>query len=101
MKIKKYLVTVPIGLALSIATSFAVQPCTSDPVPCAGPQTINGYGCSTGCPPTYPDDGCCAYTQYRVNCNSGPDQFYVVRGCEMVHTCGDPIGSKNFHCTVF
>ncbi len=97
MKLRNYLAMVPLGIVASIAYSQTVY-CTTDPIPCAGPQWPLGWGCSTGCPPVI--QGCCSYTTYRVNCDVGPDQFYNVRNCQEVQHCGSIVIPRQFVCTV-
>lgn len=96
MKISKYLAMVPLGLAAAYAYAQAL-PCVSEVVPCEGPQIENGWGCSTGCPPI--DEGCCQYTQWRVNCYEGPDQFYTTRHCWEPLKC--KTFANQFKCTAF
>ncbi len=96
MKLKTYMAMVPLGIVASLAV--AEVPCTSEVVPCEGPQVVQGYGCSTGCPPF--SGGCCQYTTYRVNCDVGPDQYYTVRNCWEVKHCAWIVIPKRYECTV-
>ena len=95
MKIKHYLSMVPVGVLASIAMS--IPTCASQLPPCSGSQTVNGTGCNTGCPPF--SSGCCAYTEFRVNCDEGPDQFYRERICYEIRTCQWLVIPKQFECS--
>lgn len=95
---KKLLLLVALGVACSAAVTWA-DDCVIDPVPCFGSQTINGWGCSTNCPPIHPTTGCCNYVEYRVNCDFGPDQFYRERNCYTTQKCNDPVIPRTFKCT--
>jgi hypothetical protein len=98
MRILRYLAMVPLGIVASYGVAQSTNGCASEVVPCEGSQTVNGYGCSDGCPPF--SGGCCEYTTYRVNCNEGPDQFYTVRNCWEVKHCDYIVIEKVFQCTV-
>lgn len=95
MKLRHYLGMVPVGVLMSMALS--VPACDDDPVPCTGPQTVNGDGCGSGCPPVAPE-GCCAYIEYRVNCDVGPDQFYRTRDCSELSHCVALVIPKKYAC---
>jgi hypothetical protein len=97
MKKKLYLAMVPVGALASLAFANPVY-CVSEMTPCFGDQTVNGHGCSTGCPPM--SGGCCAYTEYRVDCEDGPDQFYRTRTCYEVRHCTWIVIPKQYECTV-
>jgi hypothetical protein len=98
MRIKRLLMLVVVGVIASATLSWAVD-CVNDPVPCEGPEVLNGWGCGSGCPPTFPNDGCCSYQEFRVNCDEGPDQFYRKRSCAMLATCSAPMFPKALQCT--
>ncbi len=98
MKAKRISLLIGLGLALSATVSWAVD-CVNDPVPCEGPEVLNGWGCSTGCPPSNPNVGCCLYEEFRVNCDEGPDQFYRKRTCFAASNCGPIVIPKKLQCT--
>jgi hypothetical protein len=97
MKLRKYLAMVPLGVVASIAYAQTMN-CTTQIVPCSGPEVLTGWGCSSGCPPS--SQGCCAYSLYRVNCDEGPDQWYEVRNCFEVRHCAVIVIPKQYECTV-
>jgi hypothetical protein len=98
MKLIKLVTLSVVGIACAASLAWATD-CVTDPVPCQGSQTVNGNGCSTGCPPANPNLGCCAYVEYRVNCDEGPDQYYRTRTCSLVQNCSTLVIPKLFLCT--
>jgi hypothetical protein len=97
MRLKRIVAPVLVGLCAAAAFAPPAN-CAPDVVPCPGPWVVNGDGCNSGCPPTYPNDGCCQYTEYRVNCDDGPDQFFRTRQCFLLKSCSDPINPKSYFC---
>jgi hypothetical protein len=98
MKLKRLAILGVAGIVCAGSLSFA-EDCVNEPVPCIGSETINGYGCQTGCPPSNPNLGCCSYVEYRVNCDVGPDQWYRTHACSLPSNCGDPVIPKIYRCT--
>ena len=98
MKLKRLLMLAVVGVVCSAAVTWA-EDCILEPVPCLGTQTLNGYGCQTGCPPANPTTGCCSYVEYRVNCDEGPDQFYRTHICSLVQHCGSVVIPLKKQCT--
>ena len=98
MKLKRLMLLALVGVGCACSVAFAVD-CVDDVVPCQGSQTVNGYGCSTGCPPANPNLGCCSYIDYRINCDQGPDQYYKTRTCSLVQNCHSIVVPKQYQCT--
>lgn len=98
MKLKRISLLALVGLVCSVGISLA-EDCIMEPVPCVGPETLNGWGCQTGCPPSNPNLGCCSYTEYRVDCEEGPDKFYRTHQCYLPQNCASVVIPKKYQCT--